>query len=394
MKYTKFNNLEISQLGFGMMRLPTIKENGPIDEEPAIKLIRYAYENGVNYFDTAFFYHEGESEHIVGKALAVFPRDTWHLADKMPGNFMEVVDGKLKVEMGMNAGAMIFDSPADVFEFQLKKCGVDYFDFYLLHNVAEDTMDIYTDERLGIIEYLLEEKKAGRIKHFGFSTHAGYECLEKFLNEYDCFEFAQLQHNYLDATIQEGTRKYNLLTKHGLPVIIMEPVRGGKLANPGAKEIAILKAARPHATPASWAFRYLQSLQNAPVILSGMSKIEQVKENIEIFSDHDPMTDADLAVLNQVVESMGDFIPCTSCRYCTSACPRSLDIPILLTTYNEAAVEFSWIAKDLVERLSDDELPGACVNCGACLPLCPQNIDIPEVLSKFEKLIQANKPTE
>jgi len=399
MNYTKFKGLDISRLGFGIMRLPLIEPDGPpggpIDEEQAIELIRHAYNKGVNYFDTAFFYHGGESERIIGEALKVFPRDTWYLADKMPGNFMEAVDGKLKVNMGPNADdAQIFNSPAEVFETQLKKCGVEYFDFYLLHNFAEVTIDLYTDEKWGFIDYLIKEKKAGRIKHLGFSTHAGYECLEKILNMFDCFEFVQIQHNYIDATLQDGEKKYNLITKHGLSVIIMEPVRGGKLANPGERATAILKAARPDASPASWAFRYLQSLPNAAVILSGMSTVEQVDENIETFSKDDPMTDADRAVINQVVESMGDFIPCTSCRYCVSSCPRSLDIPMLLTAYNEAVIEYSWLVEIMLKKAAEDGGPGACVNCGACKPLCPQNIDIPDVMGKFVALTEAHKSAE
>jgi len=394
MKYNNFKGLNLSHLGLGIMRMPLTELNGPVDEEKAIELIRYAYDSGINYFDTAFFYHGGDSELVVGKALAKFPRDTWYLADKMPGNLTEVVDGKLKVSTGIGPTAQpkTFDSPAEIFEYQLNRCGVEYFDFYLLHNVAESTVDFYKDEKWGIIDYLVEQKKAGRIKHLGFSTHAGYECLESFITEFDCFEFVQIQHNYIDATLQDSEKKYNLLTKHGLAVIVMEPVRGGKLANLGEKEAAMLKSVRPDATAASWAFRYLQALENAPVILSGMSTLEQIKENVEIFSKHDPLTDAETAVLSKAADNMSDFIPCTSCRYCVSSCPRSLDIPLLLTTYNEAAVDYTWLVGSVVNPLSDDEKPGACVDCGACKPLCPQGIDIPEVMGKFDALIEANKP--
>jgi hypothetical protein len=371
------------------MRMPQTEPKGPIDWKSAVELIEYAYEHGVNYFDTAYFYHSGESEPFIGKALAKYPRDTWHLADKMPGNFMEIVDGKIKLELsGAGMDDATFESPAGIFELQLERCGVDYFDFYMLHNLCENTYELYTDEKVGIVDYLFEQKKAGRIRHLGISTHARPETLDKFLNWRDCFEYVQMQLNYLDWSLQDADKKYEVLTKHGLPVIVMEPVRGGKLANPGEKAAALLKAARPGDTPASWAFRFLQSLPNVSVVISGMSTMEQLKENIEIFSTEDPMADSERAVLQKVVETMADFVPCTACRYCCGVCPKKLDIPLLVSAYNEALYEVSWYVEDTLESLSESEQPQACTGCGACTPLCPQNIDIADAMKSFTKLLE------
>ena len=392
MKYKDFKGLQISKLGFGAMRLPVTETNGPIDEEKALELVRYAYENGVNYFDTAYFYHQGKSEDFVRKALSKYPRDTWYVADKFPGNFMKVENGKLKIDASFaNIEGHLFNNCAEVFELQLKKCGVEYFDFYLLHNVAEESYDLYTDEKLGIIDYLLEQKKLGRIKHLGFSTHAKYETFEKFLNKYDCFEFVQVQLNYLDWTLQDAQAKYKLLESKGIPIVIMEPIRGGKLASPGKTAAEILKKARPEYSPAQWSFRHILSLENVLVTLSGMSTMEQLKENIEIFDKEVPFTQSDLETLEKVAKSMSAFIPCTSCRYCCDTCPKALDIPTLIGAYNEAIYEFSWIVQDVLNGISEDKKPATCISCGACSPLCPQNIDIPDVLHKLAKIIEKNK---
>jgi len=384
MIYKEFEDLKLSTLGYGAMRLPVNGSTRKINEENTSDLIDHAYKNGVNFFDTSFFYHSGESEKVLGKMLARYPRDTWYLSDKFPGNFIEIVNGKLVLDIGW-AGIpkMTFKKPADIFEYQLKNCGVDYFDFYMLHNVSEGTYDIYTDEKVGIVKYLLEQKKNGRIRHLGFSSHGRYETIDRFLDNYDCFEFVLIQLNYLDWTLQEAGKKYDVITKHGLPVFVMEPVRGGMLAAPGKDAETSLKAARPNDTPANWAFRFLQSLPNVAVVFSGMTTMEQLKENIEIFNKYDPLTEPEKEVLQQVVNNMAEFVPCTSCRYCCDLCPKQLDIPMLLATFNEASHGMSWYVADMLESLADDKKPQACTGCGVCTPLCPQNIDIADVMKKF-----------
>ncbi|MCL2702239.1 MAG: aldo/keto reductase [Defluviitaleaceae bacterium] len=392
MIYKKFQNLELSWLGYGAMRLPVTEQRGPIDEEKAMELIDCAYKNGVNFFDTAYFYHAGESQKFIGKALSRYPRNTWYLSNKLPGNLMERVDGGIRVESSVFGLAdTVYTGAAEIFEAQLKNCGVDYFDFYMLHNLDEATYELYTDEKLGFTDYLLEQKKAGRIRHLGFSAHGRPEIIEKFLSERDCFEFALIQLNYLDWHIQEAGRKYEILTKHGIPVFIMEPVRGGKLAAPGKEAEEMLKAARPGDTPASWAFRFIQSLPNVAVVVSGMTTMEQIKENIEIFGRNDPVTESEKALLNSVVETLAELVPCTGCRYCCDPCPQKLEIPTLLSMYNETGYESSWSVNQMLELMNDAEKPQACVKCGVCNPLCPQNIDIPDALSKFRDLLDSRK---
>ena len=393
MIYKKFKDLELSWLGLGAMRLPATEPGygAPIDYAKATELIEYAYEHGVNYFDTSYFYHNGDSEVFIGKALSKYPRDGWYLASKMPGNMLKYVDEKLEVG-GFNLDSKTFASPTEIFEYQLEKCGVDYFDFYLLHNVSETTYGIYTSEEIGIVDCLLKEKAKGRIRHLGFSSHGRVDTIAKFLGYLkakNCkdFEFAMIQLNYLDWTLQEAGKKYDLLTKNGLAVLAMEPMRGGKLANLGTDVDNILKILRPNDSQAAWAFRYLQSLNNLPVILSGMSTLEQLKENLSLFGKFDPLTTAESELLQQAAETITERAPCTACRYCMEACPQGLDIPMLLTMYNEASFEIAWMLRAALGALKEEEKPSACISCGQCNPLCPQNIDIPETLKKFDELI-------
>lgn len=389
MIYKPFHNLNISQLGMGNMRLPTSGERGPIDEEKAREIIEYAYENGINYFDTAYRYHNGESEIFVGKVLNQYPRESWYLASKMPGHMMHYNNGKL--EFAGYLSGLQKTSPADIFEEQLEKCGVDYFDFYLLHNLCETSYDFYTDEDLGVVEYLLEQKKAGRIRHLGFSAHGRAETIEKFLNWKDCFEFAQIQLNYMDWTLQDAGKKYEVLTNHGIPVIVMEPCRGGRLASLNEEANNMLKKARPNDSIASWAFRFLQSLPNVQIVLSGMTTMEQLKENIGIFSKFDPATEDENKLLQQAVSTMVNLVPCTACRYCCEGCPQGLDIPKLISMYNESTFDNPWILRFTLDAMKESELPSACLSCGACKQLCPQGIDIPGIMKKFDVAVKKIK---
>ena len=389
MIYKPFHDLNISHLGMGNMRLPTVGERGPIDEEKARKVIEYAYEHGVNYFDTAYGYHGGESERFVGKVLNQYPRESWHLATKVPGHMMRFSTGRLEFSGYMTGHTVA--SPAALFEEQLEKCGVGYFDFYLLHNLCETSYDFYTDEDLGVVEYLLVQKKAGRIHHLGFSAHGRAETIDKFLSWKDCFEFVQIQLNYLDWTLQDAKRKYEVITDHGIPVIVMEPCRGGRLASLNEKADAMLKKARPNDSIASWAFRFLQSLPNVQVVLSGMTTMEQVVENVKLFSDPDPTTEEEKELLQQAIATMVSLVPCTGCRYCCDACPQGLDIPKLISMYNDASFENPFTLNFTLGAMTEEELPSACLACGACGELCPQDIDIPDIMEKFAETL-ANRP--
>ena len=360
----KFQDKPLSLLGFGTMRLP-VKADGTIDEAKVAEMAAYAMAHGVNYFDTAWPYHGGESEKVIGRVLKAYPRNSWYLADKFPGHQISTKG---------------FD-PAATFEAQLEKCGVEYFDFYLLHNVHENSVANYLDPRWGIIDYLKEQKKLGRIKHLGFSTHAEVKGLEEFLDLYGKdMEFCQIQLNYLDWTLQYAKEKYELLTKWNIPVWVMEPVRGGKLAKLPEQEEAKLKALRPEESTAAWGFRFLQGLDNVTMILSGMSNLEQMMDNVKTFSEAKPLSSREESLLLELAEGMKASVPCTGCRYCCDGCPAGLDIPFLLRTYNELRFAADINAAIRIEFLPEDKKPSQCIGCGQCTQMCPQNIDVPGAL--------------
>ncbi|MBQ9987261.1 MAG: aldo/keto reductase [Erysipelotrichales bacterium] len=369
MIYRTFKDKELSLLGFGAMRFPLL-EDGSINEEEAARMIDYALKNGVNYIDTAWPYHNETSEIVTGKILSKYDRNSFYLATKFPGNIpREVYNAK------------------EIFEAQLAKCQVEYFDFYLLHNVNERTIGTYLDPRWGIIDYLKEEKRNGRIKHLGFSCHGQMDLLEDFLDKYgDVMEFCQLQVNYLDWTLQNAKGKYELLEKHNIPMWVMEPVRGGKLAVLRESEEAKLKAVRPDESIASWGFRFLQDLPNVGMILSGMSTMEQVEDNIKTFSEYKPLSEEERNLLLDLAEEMKKSIPCTACRYCTKGCPMQLDIPMLLALSNEYRFSPNPV-KEKINALPEDKRPDKCIACGACMHVCPQNINIPEELRKLAEAV-------
>lgn len=370
MIYKTFKDLKLSALGFGAMRLPTL-ENGLIDEAGAEKMVAYAYENGVNYYDTAFGYHGGESERFIGRALAKFPRDTWYLATKFPG-----YESRSRWD------------PEAVFEEQLKKCGVDYFDFYLLHNVCENTIKTYLNPKWGIIDYLLTQKESGRIRHLGLSSHAGTDTFLKFLDLCgDKMEFCQIQLNSLDWMLQDAKAKYETLTERGIPIWVMEPVRGGKLAVLSAANEAKLKAARPDESIAAWSFRWLQALPQVRMVLSGMTKLEQVQDNIKTFAAEKPLNKDEKKLFDEITAGLTEMLPCTVCRYCCAGCPQELDIPTLLALYNDCRFQPSVIVSMAVDAMEPGKRPSACVACGQCQQVCPQNIDVAEALKHFQSML-------
>ena len=369
MIYSDFQDKRLGLLGFGTMRLPT-HADGSIDEAQVAEMAAYALEHGVNYFDTAYPYHGGESERVIGRVLSKYPRDSWYLATKYPGHQIS--------STGYN--------PAEIFEEQLQKCGVEYFDFYLLHNVYEKSMEVYLDPKWGIIDYFKEQKRLGRIKHLGFSCHAETKGLKEFLDACgEDMEFCQIQLNYLDWTLQDAKGKYDLLTERGIPVWVMEPVRGGRLASLSDAEEAKLKALRPEDSVASWGFRFLQALPNVKMVLSGMSSMEQMVDNVKTFSEDKPLTAEETALLLDIAEGMKDSIPCTACRYCCDGCPAGLDIPGLISTYNELRFSPAVNVAMRIEFLPEDKKPTACIGCGQCTRMCPQNIDVPGALKDFAK---------
>ncbi len=371
MIYQDFQNEKLSLLGFGTMRLP-VKEDGTIDEAQVREMTAYAISHGVNYFDTAYPYHGSESERVIGRVLREYPRESYYLATKYPGHQISTT----------------YD-PAAIFEEQLEKCGVEYFDFYLLHNVYENSMDTYLDPRWGILDYFKEQKRLGRIKHLGFSTHAQLDTLKQFLEICgEDMEFCQIQLNYLDWTLQDAKAKYELLTAHKIPVWVMEPVRGGRLAALAKSEEESLKQYRAEESPAAWAFRFLQGLPNVCMILSGMSNLAQMQENIETFSVENALSEKETEVLLTLAEGMKNSVPCTACRYCCDGCPQELNIPDLLRAYNEIRFSPSVNVGMRIEALPEDKRPTACLECGACTKICPQNIDIPKEMKAFSEALK------
>ena len=367
METREIQGTKISRLGMGCMRLPLTAPGGDIDEKKTRELFGYLMDRGVSYFDTAYSYHGGKSETVTGKLLKEFPREKWLLASKMPGH------------------ERIPDlDPAEIFEKQLKKCQTEYFDFYLLHNVHEASLPVYLDRELGIVDYLLKQKALGRIKHLGFSAHATVEKLESFLDAYPgVFEFTQIQLNYLDWTLQRGGEKYRLLTERKLPIFVMEPLRGGKLASLSTENRQKLNALRPGVSPAEWSFRFLESLPNVAMVLSGMNELSQAKENCDVFSSPRPVTEGEKEALFSIAESMKADIPCTGCRYCCKNCPMELDIPRLLRLYQDCRYDAGITVAMSLMDLPPEKRASSCVGCCRCMQACPQNIDIPTLLKAF-----------
>lgn len=375
MIYRDFQGMKLSALGMGAMRLPVIDgDDTRVDQELVNKMVACAMEGGVNYYDTAWGYHGGQSELAMGRALAAYPRESFYLADKFPGYDLSNMD---KVE--------------EIFEKQLEKCGVEYFDFYLVHNVCELNIDEYLNPAHRIYDYLTAQKKNGRIRHLGFSAHGSRAVIERFLSVYgDAMEFCQLQINYLDWNFQDAKGKVELLRERGLPVWVMEPVRGGSLASLKPEYEERLRALRPDETIPAWAFRFLQSIPEVVVTLSGMSNLEQMRQNIATFGEDKPLSEDErealLAIADEMVKKIA--LPCTACRYCTTHCPQGLDIPHLLALYNEHAYSNGgFIAPMAISAIDEDKRPNACIGCRSCEAVCPQQIKISEAMADFSRML-------
>lgn len=374
MVYREFQDLKLSALGMGAMRLPVLDgDDSRIDEAAAGEMVDYAMGQGVNYYDTAWGYHSGNSELAMGKALNRHPRESFYLATKFPGYDLSNMP-KVK----------------EIFEKQLEKCQVSYFDFYLFHNVCEMNIDANLDQSYGIYQYLMEQKENGRIRHLGFSAHGNLDVMKRFLEAYGKgMEFCQIQLNYMDWTFQDAKAKVELLREYNIPVWVMEPLRGGKIAQLPEKEEAILKGLRPEEGIPAWAFRFLQSIPEVTVVLSGMSDMEQLKDNVRTFEKDLPLNEKEMETLLSVADGMlNGRLPCTACHYCTSHCPQGLDIPSLLELYNEHSFTGGgFIAPMALMAMPKEKRPSACVGCRSCEAVCPQQIKISEVMKDFaEKL--------
>ena len=376
MIYKKFKDKNLSALGMGCMRFPVLDGDfNKIDVEKTAEMIDCAIKSGVNYFDTAWGYHGGNSEMILGEILSKYPRESYFLADKFPGYDLSNMD---KVE--------------EIFEQQLKKCKVEYFDFYLFHNVCENNTEEYLDPKYRILKHLLQMKEEGKIRHLGFSAHGAVGNMKQFLDAYgEHMEFCQIQLNWLDWELQNAKEKVELLNSYNIPVWVMEPVRGGKLADLGKENNEKLLKMRPDETPAGWAFRFLQGIPQAVVTLSGMSNMEQLKENIQTYKEEKPLSNEEYDLLFDIAKEMTKekTLPCTYCRYCVSHCPLELSIPEIIRLYNDHKFsDGGFLAPMGIGALPEGKKPQDCLGCSACEQVCPQEIKISEMMSDFTEILK------
>lgn len=371
MLYKEYQDGKISALGLGAMRLPVMDgDDSKIDEEKTAEMVACAMEKGINYYDTAWGYHGGNSELVLGKILSGYPRESYYLATKFPGYDLSNMG---KVE--------------EIFERQLEKCRVEYFDFYLFHNVCEMNIDAYLDEKYGIFAYLMKQKENGRIRHLGLSAHGSYDIMKRFLEAYgEHMEFCQIQLNWLDWSFQDAKAKVELLKEYGIPVWVMEPLRGGRLASLPETDAAKLKALRHDEEIPAWAFRFLQTIPEVKVVLSGMSSMEQLQDNIHTYETDKPLTEEERKTLLGIAEEMvkKDSLPCTACHYCVSHCPKGLDIPELIELYNEHCFTGGgFIAPMALMAVPKEKLPSACIGCKNCEAVCPQQLKISAAMADF-----------
>lgn len=360
METREFKGKKISLLGFGLMRLPLLGESKKdIDLEASEQMVDLAMRSGVNYYDTAWPYHDGASEPFAGRVLSRYPRDSYFLASKIP-------PWKVK-------------APEDVdrlFAEQLRRCNVDYFDFYLIHSLNRDYYRISREMR--IYENLREKKEQGLIRHLGFSFHDTTDLLRTIVSAHD-WDFAQIQLNYVDWERTKAGEQYAILTEKKIPVIVMEPVLGGVLAEPGPQAEALFADADPEASAASWAIRYAASLPGVLTVLSGMSALDQVEDNLKTMRNFRPVSDKERAIILEAATAYrkSGTIPCTACGYCME-CPAGVDIPRLFSIYNHYCMRKNPVAfNNSYRTLKEGQEAHNCIACGECLERCPQGIDIP-----------------
>jgi len=370
MKYIDFKDKKISLLSFGLMRLPVVANSKDIDYELGAKMIDYAIQNGVNYFDTAWFYHEYKSENFVGSVLSKYPRNSYYLADKIPMWEVNSLDDAKKL-----------------FHAQLDKCKTTYFDFYLVHALNDKSFTKYLD--LKVHTYLLELKKLGYIKHLGFSFHDKPPILQKIIDFYD-WEFCQLQINYYDWYEYLSKEQYQIARKAKLPIIIMEPVRGGMLANLNDEQVNIFRSINPSLSSAAWGLKYCFNLDGVLTVLSGMSNFEHVTDNINTINNFNFLSSSELNAIDKVTDLLrrSDYIACTNCRYCLP-CTEDIDIPKAFDFYNKYRKTLQqkqfMIDIDTLTPLNN------CSACGMCEPKCPQKLEIIKLLKKVNNTLSLFK---
>ena len=379
MQYRKFGKLdwEVSVLGFGAMRLPLAdKETEKVDEPESIRMMRYAIDHGVNYIDTGYSYHEGHSEGIVGNALKDGYREKVKVATKLPVWLVEDAED--------------FDR---YFNEQLERLQIEKIDFYLLHGLNSKKWTKVRD--LGVIRWAEGAMANGRFDHLAFSFHDNFEAFKQIVDDYDNWTSAQVEYNYMDVDYQAGRRGVEYAASKGLPVVVMEPVRGGQLAVPRGPVAEVWKSAAQKRSPAAWALLWVWNQPEVSVALSGMSTMEQVVENVALADSARPgiLSPEELALVDQAREAYKRLapIPCTNCKYCMP-CSSGVDISGIFEMYNDAMIyedleEARWLYRQLKEEQRADQ----CTRCGECMDACPQEIDIPEWLEKVHTCLAAEK---
>lgn len=356
-------------LGFGCMRLPTL-EGGKIDIATVRKMVERAMKAGCNYFDTAYMYHGGQSERCMGEVLKAYPRDSFYLTDKMP------------VWSAQDAAGV-----ERIFKEQLERCQTEYFDFYLVHSLNKANWDLA--QKFKAYEFLSQMKKEGKIRRLGFSFHDTPEVLKTIIQSHE-WDFCQIQLNYLDWDLYRSREQYEIAAEAGVPLVIMEPLRGGVLASLSPDATEILKKANPEASAASWAFRFVGSLPNVMCILSGMTRPEHLEDNIKTFSPLKPLTDDERKVLDEALLAYRKklAVPCTACRYCMP-CPFGVQIPRIFGIYNQYKASGNrWQFNSHYNSLPKSGRADSCVGCRRCVQHCPQKIQIPEMLAKIAEEVK------
>ncbi len=363
MIYKAYKDKQISRLGMGCMRYPMKEGTKDIDWEESQRIIDDAIAGGINYFDTAYVYNAGESERCTGACLKKHDRASFSLATK----YAISADPDYR----------------KVFATQLERLQTDYIDFYLIHCLLDSNIDQYLES--GAIEFFLEMKKEGKIRNLGFSSHASVETLRRFADHHQ-WDFAQLQINYFDYFYKTSREEYEVLAERNIPVMVMEPVRGGRLSELTPEAEAVLKGAHPEWSISSWALRFVRTLPAVQVILSGMSTREQMADNLSTFSDEAELSAEDMETLKKAVEVFHKnlVVPCTGCRYCTDGCPMKIDIPSYMSLYNTYKVEKRF-PKNAYEKVESEGRPEDCISCGQCSSKCPQSIEIPIILAELSE---------
>ena len=362
MIYKNFQNHKLSALGLGAMRLPVIGgDDSKIDETAAEKMVDYAMEHGINYYDTAWGYHSGNSERAIGKALARYPREQFYLADKFPGYDLSNMD---KVE--------------EIFEAQLRKCGVEYFDFYLLHSLDKENFE--KCKKLGAYDFIKQKQKEGKIKYIGFSFHGTVDDLRLIVSAHD-WDFAQIQMNYLDWENQNAKAQYQTLEDADIPTIVMEPVRGGKLALVNNEIKDMFKSKKPNMSVASWAMGFVASHKNIITILSGMNSEQQILDNLSTLTDFKAFGDDEYSICFKAASILNksEVIGCTGCDYC-QPCPKGIKISSFFSLYNSVVSGDVNIQQGREVYDSFAVNPTACAWCNKCKNHCPQSISVPDIL--------------